>query len=1140
MEMHIDQATSTTQKNITGFRSQPNQAICMDIPILKDMSFSKRLSFFLVPFIFLVLPSSFDSAIGITSIIASDKALPSTNVHRTCVHEHFSALLHLKQQFTFTFSLTNLSSWNMDNSDCCSWEGITCHPSTGLVIGLNLSGLYVSGYLDFQSLFGLRSLLTLDLSANSLDRSPIPSGFDQLTNLTHLHLSHCNFIGGIPMDILRLTRLVSLDLSYNNENCFFSGSGCAASLSLKNMGLRRLLQNLSSLRELSLDLVDLSSEGSRWNEVLSYAAPHLQKLSMSYCRLSGPILLSLPPLRLITHMDLSGNNLSSPVPGLIVNFTSLTYLNLQECGLHGEFPSGIFNLPRIQTIYISGNPLLNGYLPEFSSNNSIQILKMQKTGFYGKLPHSLGNLKSLTELSIRSCSILGPIPQTLGKLTQLVTLDLSKNSLSGPMLQSLLNLTQLAYLDLSDNRLTGPIPSALFCLRSLKHLNLSHNHFSGELGRFGNVSSSLLHTVALNGNNLQGSVPSSLFELTKIVDVDLSSNNFSSIEFWNRSSSLLHDLSLDSNNFHGSIPKLIFELTSLRSLSLSLNNFTDVLDLGLFHNHKNLFSLDLSYNSLTAIIDTRGKSMPTSFPQLAYLNLRSCNIKKLPDVLRNQVGMRHLDLSSNEISGKIPQWIWKLANVNMNYLNLSHNAFDRVEGHSSVFASRLVVVLDLSFNKLKGLIPIPSIGSHFFSISNNQFSGDVPTQICHAEFLEVIDLSHNNFSGMIPKCLGGMSNALFVLKLGGNNFNGTLLQAFENGCKLRTIDLNGNRLEGHVPESLANCKMLEVLNVGNNRIHDTFPVWLKNLPRLRILVLRSNQFHGTLGYHPTVGDFPQLQIFDISFNNFTGRLPSNIFKDWKSMMVSNKSGLLYIGHSTDIGIYYEDTVTVVGKGSEMKLDRILSAFTLLDLSNNRLEGSIPVSVGDLWSLHIINMSHNSFAGEIPASMGNIRELESLDLSQNELSGDIPRQLANLPWLAVLDLSQNLLVGRIPQGPQFNTFTNESFQGNLGLCGAPLSNKCEDDDVVLAPAASGTEEILESEYDWGFMWTGFGIGHGVGWGVLLWTLALWRKGRIAFFSLTDRMLSFLFPPAAFSHRHGNRTRNGKPRLKIRSTSTRNMM
>ena len=267
--------------------------------------------------------------------------------------------------------------------------------------------------------------------------------------------------------------------------------------------------------------------------------------------------------------------------------------------------------------------------------------------------------------------------------------------------------------------------------------------------------------------------------------------------------------------------------------------------------------------------------------------------------------------------------------------------------------------------------------------------------------------------------------------------------------------------------------MLEVLNLGNNKLNDTFPFWLESLPKLRILVLRANRFHGPI-WDPHVNfGLSKLHVIDLSHNNFSGKLPSKFFQNWSAISRVtgyDKSQSKYMGDTSN---YYTDSLTIVNKGVELELIKILTIFTAIDLSNNRFYGEIPNSVGNLKALIVLNLSSNNFMSHIPSSLGNLVELESLDLSQNSIFGEIPQQLTSLTFLEYLNLSQNQLFGPIPQGGQFLTFQSSSFEGNNGLCGFQLSKKCGNDEIPTS------EMRNESSLGKGFGWKVIVIGYACG-------------------------------------------------------------
>ncbi|XP_042483782.1 receptor-like protein 7 [Macadamia integrifolia] len=358
-----------------------------------------------------------------------------------------------------------------------------------------------------------------------------------------------------------------------------------------------------------------------------------------------------------------------------------------------------------------------------------------------------------------------------------------------------------------------------------------------------------------------------------------------------------------------------------------------------------------------------------------------------------------------------------------------------------------------------------------FFLKSINFAGEIPKSICKLSGLQVFDASHNSLSGSIPECLGNIGT-LTVLDVQGNRFHG-MPQYFTNASSLRTLKMNGNILEGQVPKSLANCSSLEVLDLGKNKMFDTFPFWLGKLPMLRVLALHYNRFYGPIKHPPTLDEFPMLQILDLSSNTFTENFPVEYFQSFKAMMFKkgNKSEAQYFGNS-----YYRDSVTIMNKGLEMELVRILTIYTALDLSNNSFQGEIPKVIGDLTSLVILNMSQNDLVGQIPTSIGNMADLESLDFSRNKLSGQIPWQVANLTFLEFLNLSQNHLEGPIPRGNQLDTFLNTSYIENPRLCGFPLSRKCKDNSDDMPPQGpQGERSTNDSQFDWKFMLMGYGCG-----------------------------------------------------------------
>jgi hypothetical protein len=166
-----------------------------------------------------------------------------------------------------------------------------------------------------------------------------------------------------------------------------------------------------------------------------------------------------------------------------------------------------------------------------------------------------------------------------------------------------------------------------------------------------------------------------------------------------------------------------------------------------------------------------------------------------------------LDLSSNQLAGLIPSWIYEL---------------------------QLLFYLDISNNSLTGDIPITLMNMPMIQSKNNAARLDpklldlpvywTPTRQYRMlnAFPILLNLGFNNFTGSIPPEIGQLK-MLNALNFSSNNLSGEIPWQISNLTSLQLLDLSNNHLTGELPSALSDLHFLSIFNVSNNELEGQNP-----------------------------------------------------------------------------------------------------------------------------------------------------------------------------------------------------------------------------------------------------------------------------------------------------------------------------
>ncbi|XP_057990155.1 receptor-like protein EIX2 [Hevea brasiliensis] len=606
-------------------------------------------------------------------------------------------------------SLTYLSLyWNDIQGRIPSSIGKLCNLKYLSLRFNNLTGKipeFLGGTVNCTSETPFPSLEVLVLSSNQLV-GQLPNWLGSLKNLAVLDLEYNSLQGPIP-PLGNLKKLVVLKLAENELNGTLPDSLQYLSelyeLDVSNNHLTGIISEAHFSKLSKLKTLDLSGNSFILNVTSFWVPPfQLESLYISSCFLNSSFPVWLKSQSHIIYLHFSNVSVSGIVPDWFWDMSSnLMDLNASFNQLQGKLPNplklsvdtspNVLNLALGATVDLSSN-LFEGHIPLPSV--PILVLDLSNNQLSGPIPNRLGEVLATTRFfSLSGNQLTGVIPISLGDMMSAQVIDLSRNNLTGSIPSNLGNCSSLKVLDLQHNNLSCEIPGSLSQLNMLQTLHLSNNKFSGEIPSFLHNWSSL-ETLDLGYNRLTGNIP------------PWTSNVFPNLRI----------LSLRSNTLSGEIPPELSNLSSLQILDLAENELNG--------------TIPASFINLKAMAQVQRVNHYLFYGMSArHYYKESFNAK-----LKNQFQtftktlsiLTSLDLSGNNLDGKIPEELMKLAGLVV--LNLSGNHFTG-QIPESISELKQLLSLDLSSNKLSGPIP-PSMSSLSFlgylNLSNNNLSGEIP------------------------------------------------------------------------------------------------------------------------------------------------------------------------------------------------------------------------------------------------------------------------------------------------------------------------------------------------------------------------------------------------------------------------------
>ena len=243
------------------------------------------------------------------------------------------------------------------------------------------------------------------------------------------------------------------------------------------------------------------------------------------------------------------------------------------------------------------------------------------------------------------------------------------------------------------------------------------------------------------------------------------------------------------------------------------------------------------------------------------------------------------------------------------------------------------------------------------------------------------------------------------LQLQFNNLTGTIPESlFDKLINLTSIDLSHNALSGTIPTSVGKLRNAQVLQLSHNLLSGTIPTEIR-----------------TMGSH-VPPDEVAVSLEDVRVPG-TGVDGINASYDMELVHTMGLSQLDLSNNRlngtlpTTIGELVNLQALDVSNNADLGADGCCEGADSYFTSFYGYNTTVPTEIGRLRKLQVFKMDWSRFMRHMPTEVGNLRNLQFWRLrgsyETNQVSGTIPTQFGNLRKLSEFMMENNTLSGTLP-------------------------------------------------------------------------------------------------------------------------------